>query len=172
MGNQIVTVGREQVSIEREIGSGGFSKVYLAKSQQTMREYAMKVMYYGDDSDLRMIKNEIEIHKKLCKNEFVVPLIESAVESFPERKVVMLLEYCPITTIAVLERTYPNPLKEEAVLKMFYQITHTVTYMHSLNPPLVHRDLKVENVLFKNKKFMLTDEKVAEIAEELKGKES
>lgn len=169
MGNTLVSVGKEQVMVERRLGSGGFSQVYLARSQTTNKEYAMKVMYYSDQADLRRIKQEIQVHELLSKNEYVVPLAEfvdvsnsllthrSAVFAEPERKVVMLLDYCPVSTINVLERTYPNPIREEAVLKMFYQICHAVAFMHSQNPPLCHRDLKVENVLFKNKKFLLTD---------------
>ncbi|ELP93941.1 AP2-associated protein kinase, putative [Entamoeba invadens IP1] len=156
MGN-VVTIGREQVFVERKLGSGGFSQVYFAKSQETNREYAMKVMFYADQTDLQRIKKEIEVHKLLTKNEYVVPLIESCIFQEPERKVVMLLDYCPVSTINVLERSYPHPIKEDAVLRIFYQVCHAVAYMHSQNPPLCHRDLKVENVLFKNKKFLLTD---------------
>ncbi|KAL7718781.1 non-specific serine/threonine protein kinase [Entamoeba marina] len=158
MGNTIVNVGREQVIVDRKLGTGGFSQVYLAKTVgEPHKDFAMKVMYYADQADLKRIKQEIDIHKQLCENEYVVPLVESMVAQDAERKVVMLLDYCPTSTIDVLERTYPRPIKEEAVLKMFYQISHAVAFMHSLNPPLCHRDLKVENVLFKNRKFLLTD---------------
>ncbi|EMD44740.1 actin-regulating kinase, putative [Entamoeba histolytica KU27] len=157
MGNTLINVGHEQVLVDRKLGQGGFSQVYLVHSQISNREYAMKVMYYGDQNDLKRIQQEINVHKALCKNEFIVPLIDSAIYSEPEKKVVLLMDYCPVSTINVLERTYPNPIKEEAVLRMFYQICHAVAFMHSQNPPLFHRDLKVENVLFKNKKFLLTD---------------
>src|ERR1700712_920051 len=40
-----------------------------------------------------------------------------------------------------------NRLNESEVLKIFCDVAEGVACMHYLEPPLLHRDLKVENVL-------------------------
>jgi serine/threonine protein kinase len=43
------------------------------------------------------------------------------------------------------------------VWSILSQICLGVAYMHSFNPPIVHRDLKIENVLLNNGQFKLCD---------------
>jgi len=38
-------------------------------------------------------------------------------------------------------------MKEDDVLRLFQQICEGVQYMHSMKPPLAHRDLKTANIL-------------------------
>ena len=40
---------------------------------------------------------------------------------------------------------------------MLKDVCRGILHMHSQNPPIAHRDIKVENVLLQNKKFKLCD---------------
>ena len=40
-----------------------------------------------------------------------------------------------------------SPLPPDLVLRVFYQTCGAVQYMHKQRPPVIHRDLKVENLL-------------------------
>lgn len=40
-----------------------------------------------------------------------------------------------------------TPFDEETVTKIFYQVCKAVAHMHSQVPPIIHRDLKIENLL-------------------------
>lgn len=48
-------------------------------------------------------------------------------------------------------------LKEADVVSIILQITKTLHYLHSKSPPIIHRDLKSENVLFKDGVVKLID---------------
>jgi AP2-associated kinase len=51
-----------------------------------------------------------------------------------------------------------NRLTEPEVLHIFSDVAEGVACMHYLQPPLLHRDLKVENVLIaSNRRFLLCD---------------
>ena len=78
MGNTQLTIGNERVLVERKLGAGGFSQVFLARSPQTGRQYALKVMGWSDQSDLKKIQHEIDIHRKMSESEYCVRLFESA----------------------------------------------------------------------------------------------
>uniref|UniRef100_A0A8C5V235 Cyclin G associated kinase n=1 Tax=Microcebus murinus TaxID=30608 RepID=A0A8C5V235_MICMU len=43
-----------------------------------------------------------------------------------------------------------GPLSCDTVLKIFYQTCRAVQHMHKQKPPIIHRDLKVENLLLSN----------------------
>ena len=78
MRNTQLTIGNERVLVERKLGSGGFSQVFLARSPQSGRQYALKVMGWSDQSDLKKIQHEIDIHRKMSESEYCVRLYESA----------------------------------------------------------------------------------------------
>jgi AP2-associated kinase len=61
----------------------------------------------------------------------------------------MLLTYCPGGHLLErLQRRDGKPLPATNVYRIFGQILSGVKPMHEYNPPVTHRDLKLENVLF------------------------
>ena len=48
-------------------------------------------------------------------------------------------------------------LNEQQVVHIMKDISRGLLHMHNQNPPIAHRDIKVENVLLSNKKFKLCD---------------
>ena len=50
------------------------------------------------------------------------------------------------------------PMPTARVLAIFEEVVAGIAYMHSLSPPITHRDLKLENVLVNaNDRFVLCD---------------
>ncbi|EKE39874.1 hypothetical protein ENUP19_0371G0027 [Entamoeba nuttalli] len=159
MGNTQIQLGNQSILIERELGSGGFGKLYLAHPQTNLSiNYALKTQSFFDQQRLDQIKKEIAIQKKCCQCEFVCQLYLSAAFSNPRKEVLMLMEYCPSSLVQILEKSYPKGLQESIVLGIFYQIANAISFLHSQNPPIVHRDIKIENILFSStRKFKLID---------------
>lgn len=56
-----------------------------------------------------------------------------------------------------MDRRFKQYFTEPEVLSIFSQICEGVAHLHSLNPPVAHRDLKVENVLKYRDTFKLCD---------------
>jgi cyclin G-associated kinase len=52
----------------------------------------------------------------------------------------------------VVHRT--KPLEVEQVIQIYYQICQGVKHMHKQEPPIIHRDLKVENCLLTSTGFI------------------
>ena len=49
--------------------------------------------------------------------------------------------------IDMMNRRLRERLTEAEILQIFVDVCEAVAYMHNLRPPLLHRDLKVENIL-------------------------
>lgn len=70
----------------------------------------------------------------------------------------MVLELCEGGTLFdLLKRYNENRLNERQVLVVLRQVVAAIKYLHSQNPPIQHRDLKVENILLHQKVFKLCD---------------
>lgn len=61
----------------------------------------------------------------------------------------VLMEYCPLGLfdyLKILEKD-KKYLPEEDIWGMMYDMVSAIGFMHKQNPPMVHRDLKLENVM-------------------------
>ena len=84
------------------------------------------------------------------RDRHVVQLIasETGVNS-GKREAYLLLEYCPGGhLLSRLNERNGIPLPLSDICRIFTQILDGVSPMHESIPPVIHRDLKLENVLF------------------------
>lgn len=69
-----------------------------------------------------------------------------------------LLEYMSEGSLFdVMERRQKERFDEHTCLRIFRQICQGIQLMHHMNPPVQHRDLKIENVLFDGQNFKICD---------------
>ncbi|CUA77451.1 Receptor-interacting serine/threonine-protein kinase 4 [Rhizoctonia solani] len=67
----------------------------------------------------------------------------------------MITEYCPLGTLADYLIGHDEPIDD---LAMIHDIASAIVYMHEMDPPIVHGDLKAENVLIsKNRTPRVSD---------------
>ena len=129
----------------KEIGRGGFSKVYQCQDLQTRRDYAVKVidlrpLRLREGFDPTRLRREVDIMSRLQHANIV-----GFVEGFEtEEQVLMVLEHCPGKELfdVILER---KSFSEADAKVVFAQIAKALFYLHSLN--IIHRDIKPENIL-------------------------
>ncbi|KAH8736245.1 hypothetical protein BGZ61DRAFT_472594 [Ilyonectria robusta] len=135
-GKELKSVGTYQLG--RLIGKGSFGKVYLASHKLTNgSKVVLKSANKGDSN----LAREIHHHR-----QFVHPHIARLYEVIvTENMVWMVLEYCAGDELYnhLLEH---GPLPVAKVQKIFAQLVGAVSYVH--NHSCVHRDLKLENILF------------------------
>ncbi|XP_061490080.1 cyclin-G-associated kinase isoform X3 [Rhineura floridana] len=63
----------------------------------------------------------------------------------------LLTELCRGQLVEFLKKAESKgPLSCDTVLKIFYQTCRAVQHMHKQKPPIIHRDLKIENMLMGN----------------------
>ncbi|KAF7561415.1 hypothetical protein G7046_g2728 [Stylonectria norvegica] len=135
-------------TLGRLIGKGSFGKVYLASHKLTNgSKVVLKSANKGDSN----LAREIHHHR-----QFVHPHIARLYEVIVTESLVWLvLEYCSGDELYnhLLEH---GPLPVAKVQKIFAQLVGAVTYVHLHS--CVHRDLKLENILFdKHENVKLVD---------------
>ncbi|KAF4975872.1 hypothetical protein FZEAL_7395 [Fusarium zealandicum] len=135
-------------TLGRLIGKGSFGKVYLASHKLTNgSKVVLKSANRGDSN----LAREIHHHR-----QFIHPHIARLYEVIvTENMVWMVLEYCSGDELYnhLLEN---GPLAIPKVQKIFTQLVGAVCYVH--NHSCVHRDLKLENILFdKHENVKLVD---------------
>ena len=157
----IVDVGGTKVVVKRRIGEGGFAFVYEASDMENPLEnkYALKRLLAMDSEKKSQIVREISILKNFSNHEGIVRFVTAAsVTSKNREEFLVLMEYCPYVLSQILLKR-KEPFEPGQVARVFVQVVDAVYSLHSSNPPIVHRDLKLENLLIdqKQKRIKLCD---------------
>ena len=162
-----ITVGSHRVIIERYLSEGGFAHVYLVKLPKPIDGESVAVLKrvaVPDKESLANMRTEVETMKKLKGQRPIVTYIDSHASQLKGGgyEVFLLMEYCAGGgLIDFMNTRLQNRLTEPEILKIFSDVVEGVACMHYLKPPLLHRDLKVENVLIFSsgsaKRFKLCD---------------
>ncbi|KAF2125814.1 hypothetical protein P153DRAFT_389267 [Dothidotthia symphoricarpi CBS 119687] len=163
-----VQVGNHRVVIERYLSEGGFAHVYLVrvpKSDDGLPETAvLKRVAVPDKDALANMRTEVETMKKLKGHHKIVTYMDSHASQLQGGgyEVFLLMEFCSGGgLIDFMNTRLQHRLTEPEILNIFSDVAEGVATMHYLKPPLLHRDLKVENVLITtvggNKIYKLCD---------------
>ncbi|KAF8333081.1 kinase-like domain-containing protein [Cantharellus anzutake] len=150
---QVIHVNSYVVTIERYLSQGGFAHVYVVQSQAPIngtRQHVLKRIAVSNESMLRDVKKEVDVMKGLRGHPNIVNLIDATSIPSPNGtfEVFILMEFCPGGGIIdMMNRRLRERLTEAEILQIFVDVCEGVACMHNLKPPLIHRDLKVENIL-------------------------
>ncbi|XP_029940032.1 AP2-associated protein kinase 1 isoform X2 [Salarias fasciatus] len=148
------TVGRHQVTVEEIIAEGGFAIVFLVKTNQGVR-CALKRMYVNNEHDLQVCKCEIQIMKDLVGHKNIVGYLDSSITAMGSRdvwEVLVLMEYCKGGQVVnLMNQRLQTGFTETEVLQIFCDTCDAVSRLHQRKTPIIHRDLKVENILLHDK---------------------
>ena len=162
-----VQVGSHRVVIEKYLSEGGFAHVYLVRLPKPINgddAAVLKRVAVPDKDALGSMRIEVETMKKLQGHRHIVTYFDSHASQLKGGgfEVFLLMEYCSGGgLIDFMNTRLQNRLTEPEILKIFSDVAQGVASMHYLKPPLLHRDLKVENVLISttggSRRFKLCD---------------
>jgi serine/threonine protein kinase len=129
---------------------GGFGFVDLVTEVHTKKDYVLKRCNVDREVAFATVKKEINILQRFA-GPYMVELIDSDIitKNRTSREALLLLDFCPGGHL--LERLNSrngNPLPAESVFRIFGQLLLALKPLHENRPPVVHRDLKLENILF------------------------
>lgn len=148
------TVGRHQVTVEEIIAEGGFAIVFLVRTNQGVR-CALKRMYVNNEHDLQVCKREIQIMKDLVGHKNIVGYLDSSITAMGSRdvwEVLILMDYCKGGQVVnLMNQRLQTGFTESEVLQIFCDTCDAVSRLHQRKTPIIHRDLKVENILLHDK---------------------
>jgi calcium-dependent protein kinase len=124
----------------KKIGEGAYGKIYKVRNKQSGDIRAMKQITKNKIPDITKFQTEIKI-LSMVDHPNIVRLFE-VIED--DKYFNLLQELC--TGGELYKKYQTTQLKEKEIAKIFNQIMSAVAYCHDKG--IVHRDLKLENILF------------------------
>ena len=150
----VFTIHEKKYYLDDLIAEGGYALIYKIQSVSDNKLYALKKITIQSSSHKKQIKREIKIWKDLSKFSNIVELIDF---QWGEKHAYIIMELCEEGTLLDYVNNYEGNIPEMEALQIFNQILLGVNAMHSQNPPIAHRDLKIENILKKKRYYKLCD---------------
>ncbi|XP_073425206.1 AP2-associated protein kinase 1 isoform X9 [Dendrobates tinctorius] len=147
---RVFNIGRHQVTVDEVLAEGGFALVFLVRTSNGMRR-ALKRMYVNNEHDLQVCKREIQIMRDLSGHKNIVGYIDSSINSVSSGdvwEVLILMDYCRGGQVVnLMNQRLQTGFTETEVLQIFCDTCEAVARLHQCKTPIIHRDLKVENIL-------------------------
>ncbi|XP_043916868.1 cyclin-G-associated kinase isoform X1 [Protopterus annectens] len=153
---QTVEMGDMKLRIKRVIAEGGFAFVYEAQDLGSSKDYALKRLLSNEEEKNKAIIQEVCFMKKLSGHPNIVQFSSAASIGKEESdtgqaEYLLLTELCKGQLVDFMKKAeLKGDLSCDTVLKIFYQTCRAVQHMHKQKPPIIHRDLKIENLLISN----------------------
>ncbi len=142
--------------IEKELGGGGMSRVFLAEEVRLGRKVVIKVLppEMGAGVNVERFEREIQLAAKL-QHPHVVPLLTAGASDDLLYYMMPFIEGESLR--AKLAREGELPIGE--VVRILKEVVDALAYAHEHG--VVHRDIKPDNVLLSGKHAVVTDFGVA-----------
>uniref|UniRef100_A0A1I7T2C6 non-specific serine/threonine protein kinase n=1 Tax=Caenorhabditis tropicalis TaxID=1561998 RepID=A0A1I7T2C6_9PELO len=140
-----------RVTIEKQIAEGGFAIVYVACDKKN-NKYALKRQFTKENQkQLDACCREHSFLKQCIGHKNIVEFIDSYVNCLGNGiwECMLLTEYHQRNVLQLMnERIASNQfLTKDEILSIFCDLCEAVSFIHNRSQPIIHRDLKVENVL-------------------------
>lgn len=136
----------EKYEILNEIGRGGMSIVYKGKDKHSNKILAVKVLenhnFISAEMQLERVWWEANIMNKANH-----PALTKIIDIIEERdRIYLIMEYIQGFTLDCILEEQGSQSQEKAV-KWTKQLADVLVCLHSMNPPVIYRDMKPSNIM-------------------------
>lgn len=145
---EIGTLVDNKYKILHEIGHGGMSVVYMAVNERANKTWAIKEVQKRGSVDFEAVRQEltaeIELLKRL-RHPNLPSIVDVLVE---EERFLIVMDYIEGNSLAQILRE-EGSIPQEYVIDWAKQLCSVLLYLHTLDPPIIYRDMKPGNIICK-----------------------
>jgi eukaryotic-like serine/threonine-protein kinase len=139
----------ERYQVLETLGEGGVGTTYKAKDLQTNQLIAIKVISFRQIKDWKTVdlfEREVRVLKQLDLSAIPKYLDSFEIDTDDDRLFCIVQALAPGKNLAqwIQEGWRPN---EEDVKAIAQQLLEILIYLQTLTPPIIHRDIKPQNIL-------------------------
>ena len=139
------TILHGRYRIERALGSGGFGHVYLSVDMQANMQYAIKEYLVTGTSGKAQLEHESQVLGRLHH-----PNLPAFLEAFDELGhyyvVLGYIEGNDLTDYIRVVRQKNEVVPLARLMEWVLSICDAVSFLHRQQPPIIHRDIKPDNI--------------------------
>jgi serine/threonine protein kinase len=137
------TVLQNRYAVERRIGEGGMGAVYVATDRRFGSTVALKETFFDDPALRKAFEREARLLNRL--RHHALPRVSDHFEEDEGQFLVM--EYIPGDDLSqMLKARNGSGFPARRVLGWADQLLDALDYLHTQEPPVIHRDIKPQNL--------------------------
>lgn len=136
------TVLQSRYRIVRKLSAGGMGTVYEAIDQRFDSEVAIKESHFTDDAARKQFEREARLLNRL-KHPAMTRVIDHFTEGDGQ---FLVMDYVEGEDLWEMLRKKGGAFSQEIVLEWANQLLDALHYIHSQQPPIIHRDIKPHNL--------------------------
>jgi serine/threonine protein kinase len=133
---------QNRYEIIQPIGSGGMGAVYLARDQRLSNNVALKETFFNDAMMVVAFEREARLLAGL-RHAALPKVIDHFVD---ENGQFLVMEFIPGDDLENLLVGSSQSFQIEEMLQWADQLLDALDYLHSQDPPVIHRDIKPQNL--------------------------
>lgn len=153
-------IGNFSLTVEDVVAEGGFGVVFRVVSQHG-HTYALKRTCVNNEHDLAVCKREITIVSSVTHKNIIRYVDSKILCTRPGiYEVLLLTVYYRGSLKHLIDNRKQRHLffSEPEILRIFCDICEAICRLHHCKTPIIHRDLKIENILIDDlNNFVLCD---------------
>jgi serine/threonine protein kinase len=136
------TVLQSRYRIVRQLGQGGMGTVYEAVDQRFNSTIALKETFFQEEALRKAFEREANLLHRLRH-----PAVPRVTDHFTEEDgQFLVMEFISGKDLWQMVQESGGPFAPDKVLDWADQILDALEYLHSQRPPVVHRDIKPQNL--------------------------
>lgn len=147
---EVLTTGsvvHDRYVVEKVLGRGGFSAVYLVRDQRVRQNlFALKELIDPQKRERERFTFEAEVLRRVDHPS--LPRVYRVFEDDANNRAYILMDYIEGPNLEVLRRQQAEKrFSVQQVLSIMKPIMNAVGYLHQQNLPIIHRDIKPANII-------------------------
>ena len=145
------TLLQNRYLVQKQIGQGGMGAVYMATDQRFGSTVALKETFFNDPNLLKAFEREARL-----LNHLRHPALPRVSDHFTEEDgQFLVMEFIPGADLSEMLKEKSAPFPASDVLEWADQLLDALEYLHTHEPPVIHRDIKPQNLKLTSRRHIV-----------------